>query len=526
MVKAFSAVAVVGLAITLISVVAGRADRPDPAHYAVRGNSIFFADNATDKDLAILDAHPELKAIDLGGSGSWDGPDPRRFPIAITDVGFAHVAKCGNLETLRLGFVRPCQVTDDGLRAIEGLARLRVVQLGVTPFGSAGLSHLAGLTNLEELWLDCNAGYDDAALVPVANLKKLRVLRFYTAPVTDAGLAKIRGLTQLEELQLGKSEVSDAGLRIIGGFTKLKTLDLQHTQITDLGLAHLKPLARLQWLCLDGTAVSSRGLATLADMTDMRWLFLENTAVDDAGLEHLQKMSALKNLYLSETRVTDAGIRSLTGLKHLAALKLDQLSLTDDAVDLLLKIRSLETLQINGTRITAAGLARLCAVGVKLINQTSSPFRNPTSFGREDKVIVTIDFPMDSKAETETGHVVVRYHVFDSGEAVSFRDVYDWAQQASHKIALSGKELGRVKEIVRHLPVGFAATPPDRSVIVTEYLPRGKRERIYDRAKLPAAMRELLSLLGGIRFELRNQVQFAPERPAPPAHDAHVPSVP
>jgi hypothetical protein len=82
-------------------------DRP---HYLIHGDTITFDASAIDADLAVLDKHPELKTVDLGGSGEWDGPDPRLFPIKITDVGFAHIANCKNLETLRFGFIQPHQV--------------------------------------------------------------------------------------------------------------------------------------------------------------------------------------------------------------------------------------------------------------------------------------------------------------------------------------------------------------------------------------------------------------------------------
>ena len=344
------------------------ADAPDPPHYSIQGDSISFSINATDNDVAVLDIHREVKTVEIGVNDCWDGPDPRTVPIKITNRGFAHLANCKKLQSLRLSTLHPLQVTDDGLKSIEDLGELRLIQFGITPFGSAGLSHLAGLTNLEELWLDFNSKYDDAAMDPISNLKKLRVLRFYTAPITDAGIAKIKGLTQLEDLQLGNSRVGDAAMQTIAGFVKLKTLDLQHTLVTNAGLEHLKPLTKLQWLCLNGTAVNGRGLASLSGMTEMKWLSLEGTQVDDDALDCLHEMAGLQSLYLSNTRITNVGVAKLSMFEKLTAVKLSNLPLTDDAIKSLTKMKSLKDLEMNDTKISPAALARLTASGVNLIN--------------------------------------------------------------------------------------------------------------------------------------------------------------
>ena len=274
--------------------------QPERPPYVIQSDSITFADTAIDADLAVLDKHPELKTVDLGGSGPWDGPDPRQFPIKITDAGFAHIANCKKLEKLLFGVTQPHQVTDDGLKSIEGLKQLRHIRFGVEPFSSAGLSHLAGLTNLEELDLfypySDSSRYDNAALDPIANLKKLRVLALYGARISDAGVAKIKGLSRLEDLQLGKSHVGDASLAIIAGFTELKTLDLQSTRVTDAGMVHLKPLAKLQWLCLKDTKITDAGLAQLKGLTQLCDLYLSDGPITEAGLKSLR--DALPDLHI------------------------------------------------------------------------------------------------------------------------------------------------------------------------------------------------------------------------------------
>jgi hypothetical protein len=291
--KALAITMALTLMIALRPGVTNAGDVPDPTHYAIHDDSLVFGANATDDDAAVLDTHREVKTVAIGGSESWDGPDPRTVPIKITNRGFAHLANCKKLQTLQLSSLHPLQVTDEGLKSLADLKELRVIQFGVTPFSSAGLSHLSGLTNVEELWLDFNSKYDDAAMDPIASLKKLRVLRFYGAAITDAGIVKITGLSQLENLQLGKSGVGDDALKIIAGFVRLKTLDLQYTRVTDAGMEHLKSLTELQWLCLKGTAVTHRGLANLRDMPELKSLYLDALQADKLPPELAAKLKGI-----------------------------------------------------------------------------------------------------------------------------------------------------------------------------------------------------------------------------------------
>ena len=340
-----------------------------PSEYVrIEGETIEFRYGATDPDMAILDAHPDVKTIMIGANEEWSGPDPSLYPFEITDVGFARIAKCKKLENLRASSIHPLQVTDDGLEAIAELKQLRAVDLGgAHRFSDAGMAHLSRLVNLEELWLDFNREVGDGTMRAVSGLTKLRVLRFHGAPVTDDGIREIRRLMELEDLQLGHARVGDPALEIIGGFTKLKTLDLQHTNVTDAGMAHLSSL-KLEWLCLKGTNTSGAGLASVADMPDIEWLFLSGTRIDDASLEHLSRMTALKSLDLSGTSVTNAGVTRLTRHERLEHLKLNDVQLTDEIVPSLLQMKSLTDLEANGTKLSRAAFDALAEAGVERIN--------------------------------------------------------------------------------------------------------------------------------------------------------------
>ena len=93
-------------------------------------------------------------------------------------------------------------MTDDGLKVLEQLTELRVIQFMEQQFSDAGTAHLAGLTKLEELWLDFNRNVGDGTMQAVRNLKKLRVLRFYQRRSPTPASRRSRILRNLNSLIL------------------------------------------------------------------------------------------------------------------------------------------------------------------------------------------------------------------------------------------------------------------------------------------------------------------------------------
>jgi hypothetical protein len=84
----------------------------------------------------------------------------------------------------------------------------------------------------------------------LVHLKAFPTLRCVELPnksqITDAGLAHLAGLDQLEELNLNGTKVSAAGvLRFVKGRTKLQRLELMKVPLRDDDLAHLKELTGL-----------------------------------------------------------------------------------------------------------------------------------------------------------------------------------------------------------------------------------------------------------------------------------------
>ncbi len=82
--------------------------------------------------------------------------------------------------------------------------------------------------------------------------------------ITDAGLMHLTGLTNLQDLTLSSTKITDAGLVHLKGLTKLETLNLNFCrQITDAGLVHIKGMTKLETLNLMQTQVTDAGVAEL-----------------------------------------------------------------------------------------------------------------------------------------------------------------------------------------------------------------------------------------------------------------------
>ena len=104
----------------------------------------------------------------------------------------------------------------------------------------------------------------DADLLHLKRLANSLVhLDLHGTKVTDAGLTHLKGLTKLEELSLINTNVTGAGLVHLKRLTKLKTLKLNDTKVTDAGLVYLKDITKLGEVHLLGTNVTEEGVGEL-----------------------------------------------------------------------------------------------------------------------------------------------------------------------------------------------------------------------------------------------------------------------
>jgi hypothetical protein len=156
--------------------------------------------------------------------------------------------------------------------------------------------------------------------------------------ITDAGLRHLSGLPNLEDLKIGNIDPRHASP---GAKLPLNT-------ITDAGLIHLKSLKRLQGLDLGGLPVSDEGLDVLKDLPNLGGLYLERTKVRGPWFGRLKSLPGLAVVYLDGSTITDEGLSHLKGATNLQCLSLVEIPLTTRGLTSLTSLPKLNRLDIKG----------------------------------------------------------------------------------------------------------------------------------------------------------------------------------
>ena len=283
-------------------------------------------DQGGGSDYSQLRGLSRLEDLQVGGSGVDDAAlaaiagigTLRKLQVigtAGTDAGFSRLAALPRLAELGIGS-NP-NLTADGLaRALAGLPGLRTLTLAdcveSPPAAAAVVTALARHhPELQSLSLAVGEVSDDD-LRAIGRLTRLRELSLQINQVTDAGVTHLGTLRALETLNLAHNAVTDRGLATLGTLPRLEYLDLSGTAITDAGLPQLARVPHFRSLRLDGTGVTDAGLPALARFARLAQLGLSgNSAITDAGLPLLRSIRGLELVELSWTGVSDPGVAAL-----------------------------------------------------------------------------------------------------------------------------------------------------------------------------------------------------------------------
>ena len=154
---------------------------------------------------------------------------------------------------------------DDELAKLSAFPTLHTLSLELSVVGDRGLSHVAKLSSLQELWLDSCKNIQDDDLFQLTRLPQLKKLRLPGTNISDAALVHIARLKELTSLCLHSTNVTDKGLRHLNDMPNLESLWISYTDVTDGGLRHLEQCRRLKWLAVEGSGVTEQGLAKLRE---------------------------------------------------------------------------------------------------------------------------------------------------------------------------------------------------------------------------------------------------------------------
>jgi hypothetical protein len=197
----------------------------------------FFANGAelTDDGFKAFEGWKSLKSFGLDHCGWYIAPGH----IARKDTlgpGLAHLASCPNLEHVRLG---GCRVDN---RVTEALAQCKSLQ-------SVDLQHTLAVT--------------DEGIGALKGLPKLRIVKFspqFSPRITDATLAFLGDIKTLEEIEVNQTWLTyDKGFAHLKGLASLKNLVLTQVVATEEDIAKLKadhPAATVVWTRPDDATAS------------------------------------------------------------------------------------------------------------------------------------------------------------------------------------------------------------------------------------------------------------------------------
>ncbi len=169
----------------------------------------------------------------------------------------------------------------------------------------SGISPLASLTNLTELFLDGNQISD---ISPLANLTNLTKLDLDYNQISD--VSPLSNLTNLTRLDLEYNQISN--ISPLANLTNLTRLNLNRIQISDI--SPLANLTNLTWLSLCNSHVSD--FSPLANLTNLTTLSLNGNQISD--ISPLAGLTNLTDLDLGFNQISDISpLSNLTNLMFL-----------------------------------------------------------------------------------------------------------------------------------------------------------------------------------------------------------------
>ncbi len=233
--------------------------------------ALFLHDREVAEWLCSIKAGCEVKFP--SGERKWLGSDP------MPDSPF---------QIVSVGLDGKNAVTDWDLSRLRGLQGLKSVSL---VFTTTSYEILESLSELPDLASFCayGGGITDDGLKILGRMKKLRCVHLVYNPITAAGVKGLSQLDLLEELDLVAASLENVDLGDLVRMRNLRKLWLGGTQIGDAALAHLPALPCLTFLDLNRDRVADEGLEHLRGLSALTEIVLGGTQVTGKGLMRLHE---------------------------------------------------------------------------------------------------------------------------------------------------------------------------------------------------------------------------------------------
>ncbi len=132
---------------------------------------------------------------------------------SFNEESIAYLANIRSLTHLALG-LSATPLTDVAMEHIGKIHSLEFLDLQHSMVTDSGMAHLAGLTNMEQLWIQGASGLEgrsitDESVNVFMGMKRLQRLTAFETQLTDAGIRRIAALPNLRRMEISSGAVSE-----------------------------------------------------------------------------------------------------------------------------------------------------------------------------------------------------------------------------------------------------------------------------------------------------------------------------
>lgn len=248
-------------------------------------------------------------------------PDRIRAKRVVHDEDFKQLEGRTGLRILYIDHAGALVGT--GMRYLENLP-LTELRVENTMMKNVALEHFCNIRSLQFLSIHDGINFTDEGLKNIGNLKKLRMFELSSANISDRGMQYISNASELELLMLTRSiQVTDDSIPSVIRLSKLKTLNLSDTGITARGVAALaRGRNKISELMINGLPWSDQSIEALAAMPSLVLLSMENTNVTDELVKKLTQVKGLQCVNIEAKYLSADGVKALKALPNLGQLHL------------------------------------------------------------------------------------------------------------------------------------------------------------------------------------------------------------
>jgi hypothetical protein len=242
-------------------------------------NYLLLRGSVSDKGLAGLVGLNGLFALNLDDSN-----------LPVTAAGLKPLADLPNLGWL--GF----DATDEAMRYISAMPRLRMLMCQDTSAGDEGFAALSRSQTIEYIWGRRCYNLQGRGFAALAAMPALRGLSVSCKNVDDNALSTLPHFPALKEFM--PMDVPDHGFRHVGRCRQLEALWCMYCVDTgDTATAHIAGLSKLKSYEAFSTQITDRSLEILGRMQSLEHLNFEHCAgITNAGLVSLTTLPRLREV--------------------------------------------------------------------------------------------------------------------------------------------------------------------------------------------------------------------------------------